>query len=167
VWGGHSCPPPLTLGGWPSLVFFPNIQSGGAPSFAHSAKGGNHTPSTKGFRFKLRRHVRNDQSHGGDSIVSHPCKKRKDGAPSFGYGNRQDRRAKDGPPSHLNQKWGTSSLSPLFSRFLTGFHNLGGLTFGHRRKRGGLFSAQISGELRAQQPESRRNRRSPRQRAEP
>jgi hypothetical protein len=36
-------------GGGPSLVFFPNIQSGDAPSFAHVAKGGNHTAGAMGF----------------------------------------------------------------------------------------------------------------------
>jgi len=40
-----------------------------------------------------------DEQYGSSSIVSHPCKKRKDGAPRFVLGNEEHRQKKAGPPA--------------------------------------------------------------------
>jgi hypothetical protein len=63
-------------GGWPRLLISDGIgNTVGAPSFAFLAKGGNHERLGPGV------HPDNHRN-GVGGIAAHPCKERKDGAPS-------------------------------------------------------------------------------------
>ena len=67
----------------------------GAPLFAYFAKGGNRRcPHKWVFRTE-----RCNQSNSARSIAAHPCKKRKDGAPSVEMVHTEI--AKGGPPAQL------------------------------------------------------------------
>ena len=70
----------------------------GAPSFAYFFCEGRESemPAPSGFD-----HVSTTKSNGTRSIASHPCKKRKDGAPSVEMVHTQI--VKDGPPAYFDE----------------------------------------------------------------
>jgi hypothetical protein len=72
------------LAGGPGLFSF-QLSKMGCPILRAPAKGGNHTAGAMGFGLNCAGMGSMTNPMGNDSIVSHPCKKRKDGAPSFRY----------------------------------------------------------------------------------
>ena len=79
----------ILRGGWPGLQIAEAATAAGAPSFAHFAKGGYYDDIHEAW-------CRTDKSC-AVSIAAHPCKKRKDGAPSVGMVQC----LKDGTPAKM------------------------------------------------------------------